>query len=56
MPSVNGTYDYSTIQQNNQNRSLNISPRHIKQYQKEKLIKDVYATNSKDFRKSYQPN
>jgi hypothetical protein len=47
--------EYSTIHQNAQNRSLNISPRQLKRQQKEKDLKYVYATNSREFRKSYQP-
>ncbi len=47
--------EYSTIHQNGQNRSLNISPRQLRRQQKEKDLKDVYATNSREFRKSYQP-
>lgn len=46
--------DHSTIQQA-QNRSLNISPRELKRQQKEKDLKDFYATNSREVRKSYQP-
>jgi hypothetical protein len=35
-----------------QNKSLNISPRELKRQQKEKDLKDVYATNSREARKS----
>ena len=41
--------------QQGQNKSLNISPRELKRLQKEKDLKDVYATNSREARKSYQP-
>lgn len=50
-----GAIIHGEYSQNGQNRSLNISPRQLKRQQKEKDLKDVYATNSREFRKSYQP-